>query len=126
MQKLGKGKGRSFATVSRENVLALQNSGRRSCCWMHAGTLTDLRRFAFPELLPPGWETEDWSTDFPTKSSLPCESPTPFPLPAVLPIHALSALAVIWSKIKRDLEENRDPDYDSDDEEAWSYDLLRA
>lgn len=31
-----------------------------------------------------------------------------------------------WSKIKRDLEVNRDPDYDSDEEEAWSHDLLCA
>jgi hypothetical protein len=32
---------------------------------------------------------------------------------------------VTWSKIRRDMEKNRDPDYDSDEEEAWSYDLLR-
>ncbi|GAA5855640.1 hypothetical protein JCM8547_001628 [Rhodosporidiobolus lusitaniae] len=54
-----------------------------------------------PEILPPGWQNETWG-DVPTKSGLP----------------------VTWLNIKRDLLENRDPDYDSDEEEAWPYDLL--
>ncbi|GAA5955055.1 hypothetical protein JCM3765_003174 [Sporobolomyces pararoseus] len=55
------------------------------------------------EILPPGWEKEDWETPVPKTSSLP----------------------LTWMKIKRDLYQNHDPDYDSDEEEAWSYDLLR-
>ncbi|GAA6061390.1 hypothetical protein JCM10212_000650 [Sporobolomyces blumeae] len=55
-----------------------------------------------PEILPPGWDREDWTTDVPSRSGLP----------------------LTWIGIKRDLEQNRDPDYSSDEEEAWSYDLL--
>ncbi|GAA5917464.1 hypothetical protein JCM5296_007613 [Sporobolomyces johnsonii] len=55
-----------------------------------------------PEILPHGWEKEDWTTDIPSKSGLP----------------------LTWLNIKRDLTQNLDPDYDSDEEEAWSYDTL--
>lgn len=72
-QKLGKGKGRSFATVSRENALAFSTPGERQLSLACLQAFAHHRRFAFAEILPPGWETEDWSTDFPTKSSLPRE-----------------------------------------------------
>ncbi|GAA5984922.1 hypothetical protein JCM11641_003628 [Rhodosporidiobolus odoratus] len=55
------------------------------------------------EILPPGWQDETWVEGAaPTKSGLP----------------------MTWLNLKRDLLYNRDPDYDSDEEEAWSYDLL--
>ncbi|GAA5902377.1 hypothetical protein JCM6882_000514 [Rhodosporidiobolus microsporus] len=68
----------------------------------HAKTVHQQQRAAVPEILPPGWENEKWNTDVPTKSGLP----------------------VTWLNVKRDLLQNRDPDYDSDEEEAWSFDLL--
>ncbi|GAA5869863.1 hypothetical protein JCM3774_000516 [Rhodotorula dairenensis] len=55
-----------------------------------------------PEILPPGWEDEDWSSDVPKGSGLP----------------------VVWKEVKRDLLHNRDPDYDSDEEEPWAYNTL--
>ncbi|GAA5970608.1 hypothetical protein JCM21900_004801 [Sporobolomyces salmonicolor] len=55
-----------------------------------------------PEILPHGWEKEDWTSNIPSKSGLP----------------------LTWLNIKRDLTQNLDPDYDSDEEEAWSYDTL--
>ncbi|GAA6031097.1 hypothetical protein JCM8097_004003 [Rhodosporidiobolus ruineniae] len=55
-----------------------------------------------PEILPPGWLDEDWSSNVPSRSGLP----------------------VTWLNVKRDLLENRDPDYDSDEESAWPFDLL--
>ncbi|KAL8277949.1 hypothetical protein RQP46_009581 [Phenoliferia psychrophenolica] len=57
---------------------------------------------AVPDILPYGWEYEDWSHTVPNSSGLP---------------HA-------WHKTKRDMEQNHDPDYDSDEEDAWSYDTL--
>ncbi|GAA5823605.1 hypothetical protein JCM11251_000695 [Rhodosporidiobolus azoricus] len=68
----------------------------------HAQTVHQQRKAAVPEILPPGWENEDWSGDVPSKSGLP----------------------VTWLNVKRDLLHNRDPDYDSDEEEAWPFDLL--
>ncbi|GAA5993712.1 hypothetical protein JCM10908_001341 [Rhodotorula pacifica] len=55
-----------------------------------------------PEILPPGWEDEDWSSDVPKGSGL----------------------SVVWRQVKRDLVHNRDPDYDSDEEEPWAYNTL--
>ncbi|GAA6008896.1 hypothetical protein JCM11491_003824 [Sporobolomyces phaffii] len=55
------------------------------------------------EILPFGWEKEEWDASNPKNS----------------------ALALTWYGVKRDLYQNRDPDYDSDEEEAWSYDLLQ-
>ncbi|GAA5965507.1 hypothetical protein JCM8115_005778 [Rhodotorula mucilaginosa] len=55
-----------------------------------------------PEILPPGWEEEDWSSNVPKGSGLP----------------------VVWKQVKRDLLHNRDPDYDSDEEEPWAYNTL--
>ncbi|GAA5893284.1 Ies1p [Sporobolomyces salmoneus] len=55
------------------------------------------------EILPPSWEKEDWNAPVPQTSALP----------------------LTWFQVKRDMYQNRDPDYDSDEEEAWSYDLLR-
>ncbi|CEQ40538.1 SPOSA6832_02160, partial [Sporobolomyces salmonicolor] len=37
---------------------------------------------------------------------------------------AQGIIPVTWLNIKRDLTQNLDPDYDSDEEEAWSYDTL--
>lgn len=81
------------------------------------------------EILPPGWEEEDWSSNVPQGSGLPGT------LNAFLTIlNALAwaepgafrwTLAVVWKQVKRDLLHNRDPDYDSDDEEPWAYNTLR-
>lgn len=32
---------------------------------------------------------------------------------------------MVWKEVKRDLLHNRDPDYDSDEEEPWGYNTLR-
>lgn len=32
---------------------------------------------------------------------------------------------MVWKQVKRDLLRNRDPDYDSDEEEPWAYNTLR-
>lgn len=32
---------------------------------------------------------------------------------------------MVWKQVKRDLLHNRDPDYDSDEEEPWAYNTLR-
>ncbi|GAA5927844.1 Ies1p [Sporobolomyces koalae] len=55
-----------------------------------------------PDILPPGWQSQDWNPSKPVNSALPST----------------------WFQVKRDLYENRDPDYDSSDEEPWSFDLL--
>ncbi|BGP54758.1 hypothetical protein JCM8202_003266 [Rhodotorula sphaerocarpa] len=56
-----------------------------------------------PEILPPGWEKENYSASTPQSSGL----------------------SVAWLQVKRDLMHNRDPDYDSEEEEAWSYSTLQ-
>lgn len=73
------------------------------------------------EILPPGWENEDWDDD-PKTSSLPCTCDAQIGTDLYIDS---SHFAVTWFKILRDVQQNRDPDYDSDEEEAWSYDLLR-
>ncbi|SCV70875.1 BQ2448_3637 [Microbotryum intermedium] len=55
------------------------------------------------EVLPQEWEKEDYSIQVPSEKS---------------------GLPDAWEKVCRDMLDNRDPDYDSEDEEVWSYDLL--
>ncbi|GAA6051226.1 hypothetical protein JCM3770_005880 [Rhodotorula araucariae] len=55
-----------------------------------------------PEILPPGWEKEDWSHDVPRKSGL----------------------LGTWLTVKNDMLTNRDPDYESDEEGVFPFDLL--
>lgn len=82
------------------------------------------------EILPPGWEEEDWSSNVPQGSGLP-GTLNAF---LTLSLNALAwaepgafrwTLAVVWKQVKRDLLHNRDPDYDSDEEEPWAYNTLR-
>ncbi|POY74101.1 hypothetical protein BMF94_2913 [Rhodotorula taiwanensis] len=55
------------------------------------------------EILPPDWETADWTSTEPKGSGL----------------------SVAWTQVKRDLLHNRDPDYDSDEEEPWALNTLQ-
>ncbi|GEM08465.1 proteophosphoglycan ppg4 [Rhodotorula toruloides] len=55
-----------------------------------------------PDILPLGWQYEDWKHDVPVSSGLP----------------------TTWLHVKRDLQQNRDPDYDSDEEGGWPFDQL--
>lgn len=48
-----------------------------------------------------------------------------WPPPPELTSFGPLTLAVAWLQVKRDLMHNRDPDYDSEEEEAWSYSTLR-
>ncbi|GAA5851903.1 hypothetical protein JCM9279_001927 [Rhodotorula babjevae] len=55
-----------------------------------------------PEILPPLWENDDWSHDVPKASGL----------------------LGTWLTVKSDMLKNRDPDYESDEEGVFPYDLL--
>lgn len=74
------------------------------------------------EILPRGWENEDWSSNIPARSSLPRTFLSLSPSSGTSP----KGFAVTWHNIKTDLSTSHDPDYDSDEDSAWSYDLLRA
>lgn len=54
------------------------------------------------DLFAAGWEEEDWSETAPLRSTV----------------------RYSWEEVRQDMLVNRDPDYDSDREEAWPYDLL--
>ncbi|KAI5477343.1 hypothetical protein MNV49_006485 [Pseudohyphozyma bogoriensis] len=54
------------------------------------------------EILPEGWQADEWDRTEPKYSGLPST----------------------WQRIKRDMLNNRDPDYDSDEDDAWDYDVL--
>ncbi|BGP15219.1 hypothetical protein JCM10213_000829 [Rhodosporidiobolus nylandii] len=71
--------------------------------WSYAKRIHHTRTVHKPaEILPPGWENEDWRSDVPQKSGL----------------------QTTWLQVKKDLEQNIDPYYDSDDDAPWSFDLL--
>ncbi|KAK4055698.1 hypothetical protein OIV83_000244 [Microbotryomycetes sp. JL201] len=73
---------RSFAKFTRENA----------------------KKTARPrDILPEGWQEQDWSEATPPKSSL----------------------RFVWKQIEDDVAENRDPDYDSEEDAVWPWDLLR-
>ncbi|SCZ98780.1 BZ3500_MvSof-1268-A1-R1_Chr7-1g09269 [Microbotryum saponariae] len=80
-----------------------RKEGDMSRSWARFSRDNALAEKGVIEVLPLEWEKEDYSIEVPSNES---------------------GLPDAWNKVCRDMLDNRDPDYDSEDEETWSYDLL--
>ncbi|KAM0788762.1 hypothetical protein ACM66B_002853 [Microbotryomycetes sp. NB124-2] len=68
-------------------------------------TLEESKKTARPvDILPEGWRDEDWSEDV---------------------AQPKSSLSFVWRQVERDMNNNRDPNYDSEEDGVWPWDLLR-
>lgn len=85
----------------------------------------DVLTWTRADILPLGWQYEDWNHDVPISSGLPSACST-LRVPSQVAQHRLTRFVspATWLHVKRDLLQNRDPDYDSDEEGGWPFDQL--